>query len=323
MIFKSVFVAALLGISLGVQAQSAVAEWPNRSVRIIVPYAPGGTSDKLGRLIAQHLQTVTKQSVVVENRAGAGGTIGSAQVAKAAPDGYNLVVSGVGSHVIAPVEMKVFNPMTDFTHIALLGGPPLVFVLNPSVPANNLKELIAYVQRSKDGLSWGSPGQGTHGHLVGELFMKRAELQQTHISYKGSSPALSDLVAGQIPAAFMTFTSANAFIKAGKLKAIAITATQRIAEYPTIPTFAELGYPELTSTTWFSLSGPAGMPAALVDKINAEVRRGLKTDAAVRELASEDIETHDWDAATFTRFVKTEIERYEPLVRSLSKQKAP
>lgn len=313
------YAALLCGLSLSAQAQQTIADWPAKAVRIVVPYSPGGTSDTLGRLISQHLQAVYKQGFVVENRSGGGGTIGSMQVSKAPPDGYTLVVSGIGSHVIAPAGIKTFNPMADFTHIAMLGGPPLVLAVNATFPANNLKELIAYVQSTKEGLSWGSPGQGTHGHLIGELFAKQAKIQQTHISYKGAAPAVTDLLGGQIPAVFVTFASANAFINSGKLKALAITAPKRLPDQPTVPTFAELGYPELTSTTWFSLSGPPGMPAALVEKINAEVRRGLKTETLQKQLALEDIETQDWDAATFTRFVHSEIDRWVPLVRSVDK----
>ncbi|GAB3501462.1 tripartite tricarboxylate transporter substrate binding protein [Curvibacter fontanus] len=312
--------AALLGLSSSALAQApAATDWPAKPVRIVVPYAPGGSSDTLGRMIAQQLQNNLKQTFVVENRAGGGGTLGSAQVAKMAPDGYNLVVSGIGSHVIAPVEIKAFNPMSDFTHVALLGGPPLVLVVHPSVPANTVPEFIAYARQLKDGLSWGSPGQGTHGHLIGELLAKQAQYPQTHISYKGAGPAVTDLVSGQIQAAVMTYSSANAFVKAGRLKALATTASKRLVDIPNVPTFAELGYPGLTSITWFALSGPPGMPPALVARINEEVRRGLQAEAAQKQLAFESMETQDWDAATFTRYVAGEIERWTPLAQSIKK----
>lgn len=317
--------AALLG-SLSVlcaQAQQAPHDWPTKPVRVVVPYAPGGTADTLGRLISQHLQAAYKQSFVVDNRGGGGGTIGSAQVVKAAPDGYTLVVSGIGSHVIAPVKIKAFDPMGDFTHIAMLGGPPTVLVVHPSVPANNLKEFLTSVQSNKDGLSWGSPGQGTHGHLIGELFAQQTKIKQTHISYKGASPAIADLLGGQIPAAFVTLTSANSSMQAGKIKALAVTSAERLPDLPDVPTFTELGYPGLNARTWFSLSGPAGMPAELVNAINAEVRRGLKTPALQKQLALEGIETDDWDPATFTRFMRSEIDRWAPLVQSLDKPKTP
>ncbi|HYF18020.1 MAG TPA: tripartite tricarboxylate transporter substrate binding protein [Ramlibacter sp.] len=295
------------------RAQSA---WPERPVRIVVPYAPGGSADTLGRLVALQLQNTLRQPFVTDNRAGAGGTVGSQQVSKAAPDGYTLVVSGIGSHVIAPVESKAYNPVTDFTHIAMLGGPPTALAVHPSVPASNLRELIAHLQREKD-VSWGSSGQGTHAHLLGELFWRTAGIAHTHIPYKGGSPAIADLVGGQIPAAFTTFTSANAQIQAGRLKCLAITAESRLPDYPSLPTFAEQGYGRLTAMTWFSLSGPPGMPAAIVDRLNAEVRRALRTEAARKVLVQEAIETRDWDPATFTNYVRSEVERWQPLVASL------
>ena len=314
-IFSTLFAVLMAGAS----AQAQVNDWPSKPVRILVPYAPAGSSDTLGRMVAQQLQNSLKQSFIVENRGGGGGTIGSAAISKTAPDGYNLVVSGIGSHVIAPAQMNTFNPMTDFTHIALLGGPPLVMVVHPSVPVHTVQELVAYAKQLKDGLSWGSPGQGTHGHLTGELLAKQAQYPQTHINYKGAGPAVTDLLSGQIPAAVMTYSSANAHVKSGRLRALATTSTKRLAEIPTVPTFAEIGYPELTSITWFSLSGPPGMPAALVKKINEEVRRALKTEAAQKQLAFESMETQDLDAATFTRFVNSEIERWTPLVQSIKR----
>lgn len=323
---RSLFsIAASIGLSTCAlaQAQPQSSDWPSKPVRIVVPYAPGGSADKLGRMIAQQLQSSLKQTFVIENKGGGGGTIGSAMVVKAQPDGYSLVVSGIGSHVIAPVEIKAFNPMDDFTHIALLGGPPTVLVVHPSLPVNSVNELTAHVQRTKEGLSWGSPGQGTHGHLIGQLFAKQTKIQQTHISYRGAAPAVTDLVSGQIPAAFVTYSSANAFIATGKLKALAVTASKRLADMPNVPTFTELGYPALTATTWFALSGPPGMSPALVKMINEEVRRGLKTEAAQKQLAFEGMETQDWEAATFTRFVSGEIQRWTPLVQSIERPKKP
>ena len=291
-------------------------KWPLKPVRIVVPYAPGGTADTLGRSVALHLQTVFKQPFVVDNKGGGGGTIGSTSVAKAEPDGYTLVVSGIGSHVIAPVEIKSFNPMQDFSHIAMLGGPPAALVVNASVPAANLKEFIQYAQSLKDGLSWGSPGKGTHADLLGVLLAQQAHYRQTPVGYKGAGPAVADLLGGQIPAAFVTYRSASAFVKSGQLKALAITSSQRLADAPQIPTFAELGYPKLTSTTWFSLSGPAHMPPALVNKINAEVRRGLALPETRKLLEPEGIEIMDWNPQQVTQYMQSEITRWQPLVKS-------
>jgi tripartite-type tricarboxylate transporter receptor subunit TctC len=308
--------AALACLPAGAWAQG---DWPNRPIRLVVPYAPGGSSDTLGRMIARQLQDGLKVSVVVENRAGAGGLIGSQQVAKALPDGYTLVISGIGSHVIAPVEQPgSFDPMKDFTHIAMLGGPPLALVVNAETPYKDFRSFLTLAAADPKGVSWGSPGQGTHGHLTGELLRAAAKLNMVHIAYKGAAPAVQDLLAGQIAAGCMTLSSANAHVDSGKLRLLAVSSSQRVAAYPNTPTFAELGYPQLTGTTWFSLSGPPGMPQAVVDRLNAETRKGLASAAARQQMASESMETADQDAAAMTRFVAAEIARWAPAAKAVS-----
>ena len=302
--------------SISAQAQP---DWPQKAIRLVVPYAPGGSSDTLGRMIAKHLSEAFMQPVVVENKAGAGGLIGSQMVSKAAPDGYTLVISGIGSHVIAPVDAPgTFDPMKDFTHIALLGGPPIAMVVNAEQPIADFKGFISHVSQLPKGLSYASPGQGTHGHLTAETFRSMAKLNMVHISYKGAGPAVTDLLANQVPAGFMTLSSANAHVDSGKLRLLAITAPRRLPELPNTPTFAELGYPTLTGTTWFAISGPPGMPATIVDKLNAEIRRGLQTPAARKQMAAESMVAGDYDAAGFTRFVAAEIERWGPASRAMS-----
>lgn len=296
------------------QAQS---EWPQKPIRIVVPYAPGGSSDTLGRAIAKHLSDAFRQPVVVENRAGAGGLIGSQQVAKAPPDGYTLVVSGIGSHVIAPANGGMFDPVKDFTHIALLGGPPIALVVNASQSYRDVASFITEASRPGAGINYATPGQGTHGHLTAELFRAALKLNLTHISYKGAGPAVTDLLANQIPAAFMTLSSANAHVPTGKLRLLAVTAPRRLPEYPDVPTFEELGYPHLTGTTWFALSGPPGMPAAIVERLNAEVRRGLQTPALKAQLAAESMVTADYTPAAFQRFMMTELERWVAPARAV------
>ena len=259
---------ALFGLcALAPPGVSAQSEYPDKPIRMVVPYAPGGSADTLGRLIARHLQEAFKQTVVAENKGGAGGIIGSREVAKAVPDGYTLVVSGIGSHVIAPVDTPgSFDPMKDFTHVGLLAGPPLGMVVNAELPVHDVKGFIAYVQANPKGLSWGSPGQGTHGHLTGELFRQANKLNMVHISYKGAGPAVADLLGNQIPAAFMTLSSSNAHVDTGRLRLLAVSSAKRVAAYPLVPTLAELGFSQLTGTTWFSISGPAGMPTAVVER---------------------------------------------------------
>ena len=311
---------AFLLFAAALQGASAQSNWPDRPIKLIVPFSPGGSTDTLGRLIGRHLTSALGQPVVIENRPGAGGMIGSQAVAKAPPDGYTLVISGIASHVIAPAAPgALFDPMKDFTHIAMIGGPPVVLVVNAAVPVQDVKGFISYVSAKPEGINWASSGQGTHAHLIGETFRNAANLKMVHISYKGGGQAVVDLLGNQIPAAFIALPSANQHILSGKLRALATTASKRLPEHPNVPTFAELGYPQLTARTWFSLSGPAGMPKPLVDRINAEVRRGLQTPALKQQLALESIESDDFDAPTFTRFVQSEIERWTPLAKAATK----
>jgi tripartite-type tricarboxylate transporter receptor subunit TctC len=297
---------------------SAQDNWPQRPVRVIVPYAAGGSSDTLGRIASQGLTESFKQSFVIENRGGAGGIIGSQAVAKSAPDGYTLVVSGIGSHVIAPTETAdAFDPMKDFTHIAILGGPPLVMVVNASLPITDLKSFNAYAKTQPGGISWGSPGKGTHGYLIGENYSHITKTPMVHVSYKGAAPAIADVVAGHIPASFNTLSTASTHIKSGRLRALAVTSSKRMPEFPDVPTFAELGYPKLTSLTWFSLSGPAGMSPALVTRINQEVRKVMHSPQAQEQLAKASMETFDWDAPKFEKYVGDEIRRWTPMIKGI------
>jgi tripartite-type tricarboxylate transporter receptor subunit TctC len=303
--------AGAFGLSAG--AAHADADWPQKPIRLIVPYSPGGSADTLGRMIGRYLSEALKQPVIIDNRAGAGGLIGSQLVARSAPDGYTLVVSGIGSHVIAPVEAAAtFDPMKDFTHIALLGGPPIAMVVNAQQPIADFKGFISFAQHEPKGIAWASPGQGTHGFLTAETFRSSLNLNMVHVPYKGAGPAVADLVANQIPAGFMTLSSANAHIDSGKLRLLALTSPKRLPEFPNVPTFAELGYPGLTGTTWFAVSGPAGMPPAIVNRLNAEIRRGLQTPAIRKLMAQESMVPGDYDAAGFTKFVAAEIERWGP-----------
>jgi tripartite-type tricarboxylate transporter receptor subunit TctC len=309
--------AALAAATLSCGTASAQG-WPAKTVRIVVPFAPGGTADTLGRLVSQKLGESLKQNFIVENRGGAGGVIGSELVAKAEPDGYTLVVSGVASHCIAPALSKnfPFDPLKDFTHIALFGGPPGVLVVNPSVPAQDLKQFIAYAKAEPGKLAYGSPGNGTQGHLIAEQFKQVTGIRMTHVPYKGASLAVADLIAGHVPVTSTTLTTAATQIKAGKARALAVSSAKRVPDFPDTPTFAELGYPELTAAIWFSLSGPAGMPADIVNRLNAEVRRILQLPDVRERLRLEGIEPGDLDPQQFAAFVAAELKRWAPVVRA-------
>ncbi len=299
-------------------SQALAQGWPAKTVRIIVPFAPGGTADTLGRLVAQRLTETFKENFIVENRAGAGGIIGSDLVAKAAPDGYTLVVSGVATHCIAPALSKnlPFDPLRDFTHIALFGGPPGVLVIHPSLPVKDLREFIAYAKAEGGKLAYGSPGNGTQGHLIAEQLKQVAGIEMTHVPYKGASLAVADLIAGHVPVTSTTLTTAATQIKAGRARALAVSSVKRVPDFPDLPTFGEMGLPELSASIWFSLSGPPGLPPEIVNRLNAEVRRALKLPDVRERLRPEGIEAGDLDPQQFAVFMAAELERWAPVVRA-------
>jgi tripartite-type tricarboxylate transporter receptor subunit TctC len=308
------FTALLVSIAEAAFAQP----WPAKPVRLVVPFAPGGTADTLGRLAAKKLGESLRESFVVENRPGAGGVLGSELVARSAPDGYVLLVSGVASHAVAPALPRgvPYDPLRDFTHIAFFGGPPAVLVVNPAVPASNLAEFVSLLKKNPNKYSYGSPGNGTHGQLVAELFKQLANVELQHVPYKGAAGAITDLIAGHIPAASTTLSTAAGQIHAGRARALAVSSGARLPDYPGVPTFAEAGYKELIATIWFSLSGPAQLPAPIVARLNAEVRKAFELADVKERLRPEGIEPGKLDAGELAAFVADEVKRWAPIVRA-------
>lgn len=305
--------AALLMPALPAAAQ----EWPTRPVRIVAPFAPGGSADTLGRLVAIRLAGKFRQNFVVDNRTGAGGTIGSELVADATPDGHTLLVSGIATHAIGPAMQKTpYDPVKSFTHIALFGGPPIIAVVHPGVEAKSLAQFVTLSKATPQGISYGSPGPGTNGHLVAELFRMRSGSNLVHIPYKGAALAMVDLAGGHIPASFNTLSTAAVHVKSGRARALAHSAAKRVSAFPDVPTFVESGYKDLVATTWFSLSGPAGMPPAVVKQLNAAVREALATPEMRERLAPEGIEPNDLDPQAFTQFVRAEVARWAPVAKA-------
>jgi tripartite-type tricarboxylate transporter receptor subunit TctC len=301
-----------LAFSMGAAAQ----QWPARPVKIVAPFAPGGSADTLGRIVAKQLSEQLKETFVVENRPGAGGVLGSELVSNAPPDGYTLVVSGIASHVIAPQLPRgtPYDPMKDFTHVALLGGPPAVLAVNPSLPAKTLKEFVELAKKKP--MSYGSPGNGTQGQLVAELFKQKAGIDLQHVPYKGASAAVTDLMGGQIESVSTTLSTAAGQIKSGKARALALSSAARLPDYPDVPTFAESGYPDIVATVWFSISGPANLPGDIVQRLNAEIRRAMETSEVRERLRHEGITPNRLDAKEFTAFVADELRRWGPIVRT-------
>ena len=313
--FLAVAAFAPLAGSGAVRAQS----WPARPVRIIAPFAAGGAADTLGRIIADQLSTAFRQQFFVENRGGAGGVVGAAAGAAAEPDGYNLVISSIASNVISPV----FNPqagydgLRDFTHIAYLGGPPVVMVVHPSLGVRTYQEFLAVARASREPTSYISPGTGSHGYLVGEYLARREGYKVSHIPYKGAGPALSDLVAGHVKLGTMTFSSAAEQIRAGRVLPLAVSTERRIANFPDIPTFREVGQ-DLVAATWFALSGPARLPADIVQQVSRETLKAMQLPEVQKRLALDAIESRLMSPQEFTAFVVAETARWAPIAKELA-----
>ena len=315
------FAAALLVLAAALAHVTAQAQsFPSHPLKIIAPFTPGGSTDNLSRMLAQKLSEAYRQSVVVENRPGAGGVVGSEYVAKSAPDGYTLLLSSLASQVIAPVVQKTpYDGLRDFTHIAVLGGPPTTLVVGPALAeVKDLKAFIALAKAKPNSIGYGTPGNGTHGQIIAELFKHLAGIEIVHVPYKGAAPAVTDLVAGHLPAGSLTVASVGPNLRAGKLHGLASTSAKRLADHPDIPTFAELGYPELTAITWFGVAGPAKMPETIVENLNREIRKVMQAADVAERLRPEGFEIADFDAAQTAEYVRSETRRWQPIARSSS-----
>lgn len=273
----------LLSFMSGAVASSVIApafgqkaeSWPDKPIRLIVPMSAGGAADIWARILVPSLGEALGRQLYVENHGGAGGLIGSKMVADAAPDGYTLLLSGMSSQVISPATNKSANdPLRDYTHIAYLGGPPLVFIVHPSLQVSSFEGLLALLRNNKS-IGYASPGFGTFSNLFAELLFKTEGLKLDHVPYKGASLAMADIIGGHVKIGCMTWTTAAPFIKAGTVLALAVSSFDRLPDAPDVPTLKELGYPNLVETTWFALSGPARMPPSIVDRLNLEVTKAL------------------------------------------------
>ena len=317
---RSGWIRALLAIGVLLAPLAALAQaWPMaKPVRIINGYAPGGTTDTLARLNAQGLEESLKQNFIVEYKPGAGGTIGAQFLAKSAPDGYTLMITSVAAHVIGPVVHKTsYDGVRDFTHLAILGGPPTTLAVGPALAEiKDLKAFIALAKAKPNTIGYATPGNGTHGHLFGALFAQLAGIQITHVPYKGSGLATTDLIAGHAPAASLTVAVLAAHLRSGKVLGLASTSAKRLADYPDIPTFAELGYPDLTGITWFGVAGPAGLPVPIAESLNREIRKVMHSTIVRQRLVPEGFEFPDYDLAQTLEFVRSETRRWQPVAKA-------
>ena len=306
---------ALLCLALA-GGEVAAQPYPSKPVRLVVPFPPGGFADVYGRVLAAHLGNTFGQSVVVENRSGAGGNIGADVVAKSAPDGYTLVMGTVGTHAInASLYSKMpYDAIRDFAPVALVGEAEGLLVAHPSVPANTVPELIA-LARSKP-LTYGSAGAGTTGHLAGELFKSMAKVDITHIPYKGNVPAITDILAGQVALVFATLPTVLPHVKAGKLKSIAVLGPSRSTALPEVPTVAESGLPGFEVNNWVGVFAPAGTPLAVVGRLNAEILRIMRMPEVQARLAGEGMRFVPMTVEQFAVFSKAEVAHWAPVVKA-------
>jgi tripartite-type tricarboxylate transporter receptor subunit TctC len=311
--------AAPIGAALWLIGTANAADWPTKPVHVIVAYAAGGANDLLGRVFAEQLTQALGQPFLVENRTGGGGLVGTEYVARSQPDGYTLIVSGMPSHVLAPAMNKNagFDPVRDFTHIAYLGGPPNVFAVHNSSPAKSFSELLDLMRKQPGGVEYVSPSVGSVGNMVAEYVAAKEHVKLTHVAYRGGGSAIFDLVAGHVKMGSMTLSTMSQHIKAGTLRALAISSAMRVPELPDVPTLVELGYPELVVRTWYGLSGPAGLPLEIVTRINEVVNKAMDLPKVQQQLAGEAVETKAMTPAEFTRFMQDQVSQWVPAVKAM------
>lgn len=295
------------------------AELPKGPITLVVPFAAGGATDVVSRLVAQKLGERIQRTVVVENIGGGGGAIGAAKVARAAPDGNTLLMGTIATHVINPLSMAKlsYNAQTGFTAISLIATVPNVLLVNSSVKAKNVQELIALAKAQPGQLGYGSSGVGTPPHLSGELFKSMTGVDITHVPYKGGGPAMSDLMAGQIPILFDVLTGAASHIRAGSVRALAVTTKERVASFPGIPTMAESGVTGYETWTWNGIFGPAGMPRSMVEELSQALHAVVAqpdVQARLKELSATPVGS---SPEALAALVKSETEKWRAVIQSI------
>lgn len=313
---RCLLAALVLAAALTTSASGWAQGYPNRAVRLVVPFPAGGPADALGRVIADQLNKMWGQPVIIENRGGAGGNLGAEVVARAAPDGYTLLLNA-SSHVInaSLYEKLPYDPIKDFTPVSEVASYMLVLVVHPSAAAKSVKEFVALAQSKQDGLSVANAGLGTPTHLAAVLFAQAAGVNLVHVPYRGAAPASTDLIAGQVPAMFNNPVNAVPQVRSNNLRALAVTGSKRLSLLPDLPTIAESGYPGFETRTWYGLFGPAGMPAAIVRKLHADTEKVLRIPEIANNLIAQ-----GWDIAVsppdqFSVVLQSEFDRWSAVVK--------
>ena len=315
---KHVLAAAALTLAAFAAAAQTGPAWPTKPIRIVITFAPGGSSDIVARAMQPSLQQKLGQAIIVDNRPGAGGTIGADLVAKAPPDGYTLLLSNSAPISLSPfmLDKPTYDPVRSFTHVSYIGSVPNVFVIHPSVPAKNFTELVAWMKTQQNPVNYGSGGIGSIGHIVGESMKKDLGVKMEHIGYKGSGPMHLDLMSGTLKLAIDTLTQNVPYIKDGKLRAIAITAPTRATIAPEIPTVVEVGQKKLIAENFLGVSGPAGLPPTVITRVNAAILEVVAEPAMVKRLDELGVTPGKMTPVQFGKFVDDQVKDWAPAVKA-------
>jgi tripartite-type tricarboxylate transporter receptor subunit TctC len=312
-ILRNLFLGAILLSCVPVLGQP----YPARPVRVVVPLSPGGFADTPARMLTPRLSDQLGRQFFVENRPGAGGTIGADFVAKSPPDGYTLLLTGTPHVISAHLYKKLpFDALKDFTHIALIASGPYALVVNPQkVPVNSVRELVTLAKSQPGKIDYASSGNGSAQHLVGALFNSMAGVDLNHVPYKGSGPAMQDLIGGQVGVSFAGVPNVLGHVRAGRLKALGVTTAKRWSELPEVPTLAEAGVAGYEATLWLSISGPAGMPADIVQRLNTEIAKALRDPEVQKNFHSGGVEATSMGPQELERFMRDEYEKWGKVVK--------
>ncbi|MDK4732582.1 tripartite tricarboxylate transporter substrate binding protein [Rhizobium sp. CNPSo 3490] len=316
--------ALVLGLTamLGLGSSAVAADFPDRPITMVVPFAAGGSTDVVARIVAQKMSEDLGQQVIVQNVAGAGGNLGAGNVARAEPDGYTILMGTVATHALNPLILKStpYDPEKDFAPVSLLVVVPNVLVVNPELPAKTVQELVALLKAEPDKYSYASSGNGTPLHLSGELFKSMAGVSMQHIPYKGAGPALNDVIGNQVPIMFDNLPSSSSHIKAGTLRALAVTTAERAPSFPDVPTIAESGIPGYETYTWNALFAPANTPGEVVTRLNASANKALKDPAVAERMKEFSATIVGSTPEELAAHVKAELAKWGPVVKGANIQ---
>ncbi len=307
---------ACAALAAGTLPAHAADAWPSKPITIVVPFAAGGTTDILARIVGQKMSEALHQPVIIDNKAGAGGTLGANVAAHAQPDGNTFFMATI-AHAIAPGLYKSlpYEFTRDLTPVGLVGTVPNVLIVNNSVPAKNVKELIAYIKANPGKVNFGSAGPGSTEHLAGELFRSMTGTQITHVPYKGGAPMMADLLAGQIQMALETSPSAAPHVRAGKVRALAVTSAKPSPAYPGVPTLSEAGVPGYEMVTWFALMAPHGTPAPIVERMHKELQAALQAKDVEAKFADQGVTAGDMTPQQVDSFVRSDTAKWAKIVK--------